>query len=204
LGQCFVGREQAAAHAAKGYHTGSRKGRDVDHGARLEALGIGERVAKDQPAFRVGVEDLDGLAAQAGDDVAWLDAAPVGMFSQLGISPTTLMEGRSSPIARKAPSTLAAPPMSNFISSMSCEGLMEMPPLSNVMPLPTSTTGASPCAAPWYFSTIKRKGCSEPLATAMNEPMPILATSLGPSTSHWRPCALASFFASSPSRVGVA
>ena len=71
------------------------------------------------------------------------------MFSQLGMRPTTLSAGRSSPSARKVPSTLAAPPMSNFISSMSCDGLIEMPPLSKVMPLPTSTSGASPGAAPW-------------------------------------------------------
>lgn len=32
--------------------------------------------------------------------------------------------------------------MSNFISSMPSPGLSEMPPVSNVMPLPTSTTGA--------------------------------------------------------------
>jgi hypothetical protein len=31
--------------------------------------------------------------------------------------------------------------MSNFISSISGDGLSEMPPVSNVMPLPTSTTG---------------------------------------------------------------
>ena len=46
------------------------------------------------------------------------------------------------PSARKVPSTLAAPPMSNFISSISAAGLIEMPPVSKVMPLPTSTTGA--------------------------------------------------------------
>jgi hypothetical protein len=48
----------------------------------------------------------------------------------------------------KAPSTLAAPPMSNFISSISAPGLSEMPPVSKVTPLPTSTTGASALAPP--------------------------------------------------------
>ena len=42
------------------------------------------------------------------------------------------------------PSTLAAPHMSNFISSISAAGLIEMPPVSNVTPLPTSATGGSP------------------------------------------------------------
>ena len=39
------------------------------------------------------------------------------------------------------PSTLAAPDMSNFISSISGAGFSEMPPVSKVMPLPTSTIG---------------------------------------------------------------
>ena len=52
-------------------------------------------------------------------------------------------------MARKVPSTLAAPPMSNFISSISGAGFMEMPPVSKVMPLPTSTVGASFLPAPW-------------------------------------------------------
>ena len=78
-----------------------------------------------------------------------LKEPPSGMFSQLGIKPTTLMRGLSSARLRNVPSTLAAPPMSNFISSMSGAGLIEMPPESKVMPLPTSTTGASDFAAPW-------------------------------------------------------
>ena len=76
-------------------------------------------------------------------------ARPSGMFSAAGINPTTVMAGCSSARARKVPSTLAAPHMSNFISSISPAGLIEMPPVSKVMPLPTSTTGASPLAAPW-------------------------------------------------------
>ena len=77
-----------------------------------------------------------------------LTALPSGMFSQAGISPTTLISGCSSASARNTPSTLAAPHMSYFISSISADGLMEMPPVSKVMPLPTSTTGAWPLAAP--------------------------------------------------------
>ena len=77
-----------------------------------------------------------------------LMARPLGMFSQVGITPITFSDGFSSPTARIVPSTLAAPPMSNFISSISAEGLIEIPPVSKVMPLPTSTTGASPLAPP--------------------------------------------------------
>ena len=38
--------------------------------------------------------------------------------------------------------------MSNFISSISAPGLSEMPPVSKVMPLPTSTSGFFDFAAP--------------------------------------------------------
>ena len=47
-------------------------------------------------------------------------------------------------IIEARPSTLAAPPMSFFISSMPLDGLMSRPPVSKQTPLPTSVTlGAS-------------------------------------------------------------
>ena len=61
-------------------------------------------------------------------------ALPLGRFSQAGIRPTTSSGSSSSARARNEPSTLAAPPMSYFISSMVAAGLSEMPPASNVMP----------------------------------------------------------------------
>ena len=92
-----------------------------------------------------------------------LIALPLGMFSQAGIRPTRLIFGFSCATARKVPSTLAAPPMSNFISSISAAGLIEMPPVSKVMPLPTSTSGAADLAAPWYCSTMNFSGCMRTL-----------------------------------------
>ncbi len=77
-----------------------------------------------------------------------LIARPSGMFSHAGMTPTRFRLGFNSATARSVPSTLAAPPMSNFISSISAPGLSEMPPVSNVMPLPTSTTGACDFGAP--------------------------------------------------------
>jgi len=71
-----------------------------------------------------------------------LVAVPLGMFSQVGIKPIRFTLGCNSAMVRKVPSTLAAPPMSYFISSMPAPGLSEMPPVSNVMPLPTKTSGA--------------------------------------------------------------
>ena len=46
-------------------------------------------------------------------------------------------------VALKAPYTAAAPAMSHFMSSMPWAGLIEMPPVSKQMPLPTSASGAS-------------------------------------------------------------
>jgi hypothetical protein len=66
-------------------------------------------------------------------------ARPPGMFSTAGIRPVTFSGNFSSAQARSVPSTLAAPHMSYFISSMPSPGLSEMPPVSKVTPLPTST-----------------------------------------------------------------
>ena len=68
-------------------------------------------------------------------------ARPPGMFSVVGITPITFTGSLISPTAFIVPRTLAAPHMSNFISSISAPGLSEMPPVSKVMPLPTSATG---------------------------------------------------------------
>ncbi len=70
------------------------------------------------------------------------------MFSQVGMTPTTFTGARMPASARIAPSTLPAPDMSYFISSISAAGLSEMPPVSKVMPLPTSTSGRFFFAAP--------------------------------------------------------
>ena len=61
-----------------------------------------------------------------------------GMFSTAGINAVTGMAGFSCAMACMAPITAAPPAMSYFIFSMPSEGLMEMPPVSKVTPLPTS------------------------------------------------------------------
>ena len=83
--------------------------------------------------------------------------------------------------------------MSNFIWSMSAAGLIEMPPVSNVMPLPTSTTGFAFFGALRYSNTMNRGGSSLPRVTDRNEPMP--------SASIW-PCSSTSTlsFTASPAR----
>ena len=66
-----------------------------------------------------------------------LIAVPEGMFSVEGTTATRLTGSPSSAIAATASSTAAAPDMSIFISCMPAEGLIEMPPVSKVTPLPT-------------------------------------------------------------------
>ena len=66
-----------------------------------------------------------------------LIARPPGMFSVAGTTPMTRIGAPSSAIARIAHATAAPPAMSSFIRSMPSAGLIEMPPVSNVMPLPT-------------------------------------------------------------------
>ena len=64
-------------------------------------------------------------------------ARPPGMFSVVGTTPTTRIGAFSSAIARMAQTTAAPPAMSSFIRSMPSAGLIEIPPVSNVIPLPT-------------------------------------------------------------------
>src|SRR5436305_554062 len=91
-----------------------------------------------------------------------LIALPDGMFSVVGTMPMTLIFGLSSAIASMAPTTAAPPPMSDFIFSMFRDGLIEIPPLSNVMPLPTRASVGPPFRPAAYRRTIILAGSSEP------------------------------------------
>ena len=99
-------------------------------------------------------------------------AVPLGMFSTAGVRPTRLTGSPIPATAATAPNTDAAPHMSNFISSIADEGLMEIPPVSNVTPFPTRTTGLSSSPAPWYRKTISFAGRALPCDTDSREFMP--------------------------------
>ena len=75
-------------------------------------------------------------------------ARPPGMFSVVGTMPIDAdRRACSRAMARIAQMTAAPPAMSSFIRSMPSAGLIEMPPVSKVMPLPTRPrTGAAGCA----------------------------------------------------------
>ena len=100
-----------------------------------------------------------------------LVAVPLGMFSTAGTTTVKLIGSFNLVIAAIVPMTLAAPHMSNFISSMLGPGLSEIPPVSNVTPLPTSTTGLL-LPAPLYCMTMSFAGSTAPAVTDNNEPMP--------------------------------
>ena len=76
------------------------------------------------------------------------DALEPGIFSAAAATTIRLIGSSAAIAAFMVPRTLAAPHMSHFISSMPAEALMLMPPVSKVMPLPTSTTGRSPRLPP--------------------------------------------------------
>ncbi len=92
-------------------------------------------------------------------------------FSTAGTTTTRFNGSLAVTAATKVPMTLAPPHMSYFISSMPPWVFRLTPPVSKVMPLPTSTYGlASPPLL--HFSTTRRGRLAEPRATASSEPMP--------------------------------
>ena len=104
------------------------------------------------------------------------------MFSTVGTTHTRFSARPSRTAAMNAPITPAAPPMSNFISSMPGPGLRLMPPESKVTPLPTSAYGFSSALPPRYCSTTSLGLLTEPRATASSEPKPSLSISTWSST----------------------
>src|SRR4029077_14168084 len=84
-------------------------------------------------------------------------------------TPSALASSAQTP--RTARITAAAPAMSYFIFSMPSAGLIEIPPVSKVIPLPTSPNTGAPSAgfvAGSYVITISAGGSAEPFATAQN------------------------------------
>ena len=115
-------------------------------------------------------------------------ARPPGMFSVVGTMPMTLIGALSSAMARIAPITAAPPAMSSFIRSMPSAGLIEMPPVSKVMPLPTRpSTGAAGAPGGSWRSTIMRGGSALPRATPSSRPICSRAISSSSRTSTCSP-----------------
>ena len=68
--QRFIIAEDASAVMAKRGDDAARQRRQVNHRARAKApRGIGQRIGQDQPAFRIGIQNLDCLAAMGAQDI---------------------------------------------------------------------------------------------------------------------------------------
>ena len=81
--------------------------------------------------------------------------------------------------------------MSVFIAIIPSDGLSEMPPVSNVMPLPTRTTCGSRSPREVlgaYVSSTSRGGRTEPMPTARIPPKPWAASSASSRTRTVTPC----------------
>ena len=107
-------------------------------------------------------------------------------------------------MARIAPSMVAPPAMSYFIFSMPSAGLMEIPPVSKVIALPTSPkTGFAGAPAGEYLRTIIAGGSSEPWATLQNAPIFSALMSSPSRISHSNPFSVAILRARLARIVGV-
>ena len=78
--------------------------------------------------------------------------------------------------------------MSYFICCMFIDGLIEIPPVSKVTPLPTSTRGRLFFAFDGEYSRTNMRGeCCEPLPTATIPPQPIFLSCSIPNTFAFSP-----------------
>ena len=132
-------------------------------------------------------------------------ARPPGMFSLEGTTAITLHEGFSVAMARIAPIMAAPPHMSYFIFSMSFAGLMEIPPVSNVMAFPTRPRTGAPGSnfSGVYVMMIMRGGSALPCATESSAPIFNSAIFFSSRISTARPASRAMAAARSASMRGV-
>ena len=101
-----------------------------------------------------------------------LMALPPGMFSVAGTTPTTLSGSFISAIAFIVPSTLAAPHMSYFISSISAAGLMRDAAGVEGDALADERHGGRVLLAAVVLHDDELRRLRLPCATARKQPMP--------------------------------
>ena len=85
----------------------------------------------------------------------------MGMFSARASQASTRTPSCRRAAATTAPSTVAAPAMSDFISGMEVAGLRDRPPESKVMPLPISAMRCADRSGTQETRT-REGGCTEP------------------------------------------
>ena len=139
--QPAVGAEDGgAARPERGAHRRGQRG-EVDDAVGPLARRVGQRVGEHQATLGVGVEDLDGRAVVGAQHVAGADRACRSACSRrwrCSRAPRPAGAAPAAPTSR--PSTTAAPAMSRFCACIESAVFSDRPPLSKVMPLPTSAT----------------------------------------------------------------
>ena len=93
-----------------------------------------------------------------------------GMFSAIGTVAVTATGSSSRAASTVVATTAAAPAMSEVMWSMCAAGLIEMPPVSNVTPLPTSATDARGAGPPDQRSRTSRGLRDDPPPTPRMPP----------------------------------
>ena len=123
---------------------GAGQRRQVEEQVRRLLAGERQRVGQHQPALGVGIADLDRQPLAAPQHVAGPEGgAGDGVLDRRDQDAEPDRQAGAM-IMWARPRTLAAPPMSFFISSMPADGLMSRPPVSKQTPLPTSVTFGAP------------------------------------------------------------
>ena len=131
------------------------------------------------------------------------------MFSTSPTRPTASTFALRPASAAISPTTAPAPAMSHFMSSMPPAGLMLMPPVSKVTPLPMKASGLAPAPSCRPAAPTRRATASPPCAARWRCPAPRRAArrspassiSFGPSTSTFRP-SVVSFLQRSANSAG--
>ena len=118
------------------------EGGDVDQRVGADLVhGVGQRVGHHQAPLGVGVGDLGGAAAVVPDHVAGAHRGAADGVLGRGDQAGDPDRARSSAASAAMVAMTTAPPvMSRFMFTIASPGLMDSPPVSKVMPLPTSTT----------------------------------------------------------------
>ena len=78
VGELLVVGEKTGGDMAERDDAGAGERGDIDHHVGFQALSVGEGVAKDQAALRIGVEDLHRLPRERGHHVAGLHGMAAG------------------------------------------------------------------------------------------------------------------------------
>ena len=129
-------------------------------------------------------------------------ALPPGMFSAIGTVAVTGVETPKRAARTTVAITAAAPPISEIMFSMLAPGFSEIPPVSKVMPLPTSPSDFSADSSPFQIRRTRRGPREDPPPTALRPPKPPAHRASSSSTSTSSPASRPSAAAASANVSG--